>query len=155
MLVAPRPNVCLIHKLIDVGTRKRLFSAPLPIPSSSFCLSFLHSRLSIASAHAFLLVYSVTDPTSFASVKSRLEEIKEQRTDFEVGLTVSSQTLTMPMLKSSSVNRNRVSHPPIRRMCPLSSPGIRRIWFARWITTRPSRGSILPSPSRGNSSQLS
>jgi GTPase SAR1 family protein len=41
-------------------------------------------RLSIASAHAFLLVYSVTDPTSFSSVKSRLEEIKEQRSDFQV-----------------------------------------------------------------------
>ena len=103
-LFVPRLYVCLIHKLIDVGTRKRLlFSAPLPIPSSSFCLSFLHSRLSIASAHAFLLVYSVTDPTSFASVKSRLEEIKEQRTDFEVGLTILSQTRTVPMLKPSSV----------------------------------------------------
>ena len=58
------------------------------LPSISFPSIFplfLHCRLSIASAHAFLLVYSVTDPTSFASVKSRLEEIKEQRTDFEVG----------------------------------------------------------------------
>ena len=62
---------------------------PLTIPSlSSIFLLFRHCRLSIASAHAFLLVYSVTDPTSFASVKSRLEEIKEQRNDFEVGMKI-------------------------------------------------------------------
>ena len=47
-------------------------------------LSLFFSRLSIASAHAFLLVYSVTDPTSFSGVKMRLEEIKEQRSDFQV-----------------------------------------------------------------------
>lgn len=45
---------------------------------------YFFSRLSIASAHAFLLVYSVTDPTSFSGVKMRLEEIKEQRSDFQV-----------------------------------------------------------------------
>ena len=41
-------------------------------------------RLSIASAHAFLLVYSVTNPMSFLTVKQRFEEIREQRTDFQV-----------------------------------------------------------------------
>eukprot|EP00093_Oithona_nana_P009540 09540.XXX_402181_399586_1 [CDS] Oithona nana genome sequencing. len=40
-------------------------------------------RLSIASAHAFLLVYSVTDPLSFVTVKHRFEEIREQRPDFQ------------------------------------------------------------------------
>ena len=40
-------------------------------------------RLSIASAHGFLLVYSVTDPLSFVTVKHRFEEIKEQRSDFQ------------------------------------------------------------------------
>lgn len=46
-----------------------------------FCIP---CRLSIASAHAFLLVYSVTDPLSFVTVKQRFEEIKEQRPDYQV-----------------------------------------------------------------------
>ena len=41
-------------------------------------------RLSIASAHAFLLVYSVTNPMSFLTVKQRFEEIRELRSDFQV-----------------------------------------------------------------------
>ena len=41
-------------------------------------------RLSIASAQAFLLVYSVSDPLSFVTIKHRFEEIKEQRADFQV-----------------------------------------------------------------------
>ena len=45
---------------------------------------FESSRLSIASAHAFLLVFSVTDPTSFAGVRQRFEEIREQRSDYQV-----------------------------------------------------------------------
>ena len=45
---------------------------------------FYPIRLSIASANAFLLVYSVTDPLSFVTVKQRFEEIKEQRSDFQV-----------------------------------------------------------------------
>lgn len=45
---------------------------------------FFFFRLSISSAHAFLLVFSVTDPTSFAAVKQRIEEIREQRKDFQV-----------------------------------------------------------------------
>jgi len=40
-------------------------------------------RLSIASAQAFLLVYSVSDPLSFVTIKHRFEEIKEQRADFQ------------------------------------------------------------------------
>lgn len=41
-------------------------------------------RLSIATAHAFLLVYATTSGPSFASVKQCFEEIKEQRADFQV-----------------------------------------------------------------------
>jgi small GTP-binding protein len=41
-------------------------------------------RLSIATAHAFLLVYSVTSGPSFTAVKQCFEEIKEQRADFQV-----------------------------------------------------------------------
>ena len=44
----------------------------------------MNFRLSIASAHAFLLVYSITDASSFATVKDRFEEIREQRADFQV-----------------------------------------------------------------------
>ncbi|CAO1302180.1 unnamed protein product [Diamesa hyperborea] len=40
-------------------------------------------RLSIATAHAFLLVYATTSGPSFASVKQCFEEIKEQRADFQ------------------------------------------------------------------------
>ena len=50
-------------------------------------------RLSIASAHAFLLVYSVTDPLSFVTVKHRFEEIREQRADFQVSLGRLSMSL--------------------------------------------------------------
>lgn len=44
-------------------------------------------RLSIATAHAFLLVYSVTSGPSFSEVKQCFEEIREQRADFQVGPT--------------------------------------------------------------------
>ncbi|XP_066986990.1 GTP-binding protein Di-Ras2 [Macrobrachium rosenbergii] len=40
-------------------------------------------RLSIANAHAFLIVYSVSDSKSFQTVLQCIEEIKEQRTDYE------------------------------------------------------------------------
>lgn len=41
-------------------------------------------RLSIATAHAFLLVYSVTSAPSLIEVKQCFEEIREQRADFQV-----------------------------------------------------------------------
>ena len=37
------------------------------------------------SAQAFLLVYSATDPESLNYVKRRFEEIREERSDFQVG----------------------------------------------------------------------
>ncbi|CRL00198.1 CLUMA_CG013472, isoform A [Clunio marinus] len=40
-------------------------------------------RLSIATAHAFVLVYSVTSAPSFIEVKQCFEEIREQRADFQ------------------------------------------------------------------------
>ncbi|XP_055379914.1 GTP-binding protein Di-Ras2 isoform X2 [Condylostylus longicornis] len=40
-------------------------------------------RLSIATAHAFLLVYATTSAQSFLSVKQCFEEIREQRADFQ------------------------------------------------------------------------
>ena len=51
-------------------------------------LNCLKPRLSISSAHAFLLVYSAVDPESVHYVKQRFEEIREQRTDFQVKNTV-------------------------------------------------------------------
>ncbi|KAG8225514.1 hypothetical protein J437_LFUL005940 [Ladona fulva] len=38
-------------------------------------------RLCIATAHAFLIVYSVTDAESLDRAKGCLEEVREQRTD--------------------------------------------------------------------------
>lgn len=40
-------------------------------------------RLSIATAHAFLLVYATTSAPSFGCVKQCFEEIREQRADFQ------------------------------------------------------------------------
>lgn len=40
-------------------------------------------RLSIATAHAFLLVYSISEVQSFNTVQQCIEEIREQRPDFE------------------------------------------------------------------------
>lgn len=44
-------------------------------------------RLSIATAHAFLLVYSTTSGPSFSSIKKCFEEIREQRADYQVRLS--------------------------------------------------------------------
>ena len=52
----------------------------------NYLILFFYYRLSIASAQAFLLVYSVSDPLSFVAIKHRFEEIKEQRADFQVCL---------------------------------------------------------------------
>lgn len=43
-------------------------------------------RLSIATAHAFLLVYATTSAPSFSCVKQCFEEIREQRADFQVNV---------------------------------------------------------------------
>jgi GTPase SAR1 family protein len=47
-------------------------------------------RLSIATAHAFLLVYSTCSIASFECVKRCFEELREQRTDFQVILLSNS-----------------------------------------------------------------
>lgn len=41
-------------------------------------------RLSIATAHAFLLVYATTSSPSFECVKMIFEEVREQRPDYQV-----------------------------------------------------------------------
>lgn len=43
-------------------------------------------RLSIATAHAFLLVYATTSGPSFGCVKQCFEEIREQRADFQASI---------------------------------------------------------------------
>lgn len=40
-------------------------------------------RLSIATAHAFLLVYAIDDVSSFDTIKGCFREIQEQRADFQ------------------------------------------------------------------------
>lgn len=40
-------------------------------------------RLSIATAHAFLLVYATTSASSFDSIKRCFEEVREQRADYQ------------------------------------------------------------------------
>lgn len=41
-------------------------------------------RLSVATAHAFLLVYATTSAPSFSCIKQCFEEIREQRPDYQV-----------------------------------------------------------------------
>lgn len=41
-------------------------------------------RLSLATAHAFILVYATTSAPSFACVKQCMTEIRENRPDFQV-----------------------------------------------------------------------
>lgn len=41
-------------------------------------------RLSLATAHAFILVYATTSASSFACVKQCMTEIRENRPDFQV-----------------------------------------------------------------------
>ncbi|XP_012274234.1 GTP-binding protein Di-Ras2 [Orussus abietinus] len=53
-------------------------------------------RLSIATAHAFLLVYAITSQPSFDEVKRCFEEIREQRPDFqEVPIVVAGNKLDL------------------------------------------------------------
>ncbi|KAL1450385.1 hypothetical protein WDU94_002757 [Cyamophila willieti] len=61
-------------------------------------------RLSIATAHAFLLVYSTTCLESFTSVKCYFEEIREQRQDFqEIPIVVAGN-------KSDMTSHHRAVH---------------------------------------------
>ncbi|KAK7794210.1 hypothetical protein R5R35_012534 [Gryllus longicercus] len=53
-------------------------------------------RLSIATAHAFLLVYAITSAASFACVKRCFEEVREQRADFqEIPIVVAGNKLDL------------------------------------------------------------
>jgi hypothetical protein len=57
--------------------------------SRSFKITFQFPAmraLSISSGHAFLLVFSLSCPSSLLLVKTRLEQIREQRQDFKVRL---------------------------------------------------------------------
>ncbi|CAB3387300.1 Hypothetical predicted protein [Cloeon dipterum] len=54
-------------------------------------------RLCIATAHAFLLVYSVTCPASLESAKRCLDEVREQRADFqEIPIVLAGNKIDMP-----------------------------------------------------------
>lgn len=53
-------------------------------------------RLCIATAHAFLLVYAVTSKASLDSVKRCLDEVREQRADFqEIPIVVAGNKLDL------------------------------------------------------------
>ena len=53
-------------------------------------------RLSIATAHAFLIVYSITSNESFLQAKCCLEEIREQRADYqEIPMVVTGNKLDL------------------------------------------------------------
>jgi small GTP-binding protein len=53
-------------------------------------------RLSIATAHAFLLVYATTSASSFESIKHCFEEVREQRADYQdIPLVVAGNKLDL------------------------------------------------------------
>ena len=53
-------------------------------------------RLSIATAHAFLLVYAVTSAASFDGIKRCFEEVREQRADYqEIPIVVAGNKLDL------------------------------------------------------------
>ncbi|CAL8129941.1 unnamed protein product [Orchesella dallaii] len=55
-------------------------------------------RLSIATAHAFLLVYAIDDVSSFETVKGCFQEIREQRADFqEVPIVVAGNKMDVEL----------------------------------------------------------
>ncbi|CAL8128203.1 unnamed protein product [Orchesella dallaii] len=55
-------------------------------------------RLSIATAHAFLLVYAIDDVSSFETVKGCFKEIQEQRADFqEVPIVVAGNKMDVEL----------------------------------------------------------
>jgi len=72
---------------------RKIFSRKDPLDQISFAfispgdLQFpAMRRLSIATAHAFLLVYATSSLPSFECVKRCFEEVREQRPDFQVRL---------------------------------------------------------------------
>lgn len=57
-------------------------------------------RLSITTAHAFLLVYGIDDLSSFEQVKNCFEEIRENRSDFqEVPIIIAGNKSDLPSIK--------------------------------------------------------
>lgn len=63
-------------------------------------------RLSIATAHAFLLVYATTSGPSFLSIKKCMEELREQRADYQVRLLQNSNNNTHLCIDHNNRNRN-------------------------------------------------
>ncbi|PSN43627.1 hypothetical protein C0J52_15025 [Blattella germanica] len=60
-------------------------------------------RLSIATAHAFLLVYATTSAPSFESVKRCFEEVREQRADFQdIPMVVAGNKLDLASIMECS-----------------------------------------------------
>ncbi|KAG8250476.1 hypothetical protein J6590_100721 [Homalodisca vitripennis] len=57
-------------------------------------------RLSIATAHAFLFVYSITSSESYEQVKCCMEEVREQRPDYQdIPIVVAGNKLDMAMYR--------------------------------------------------------
>jgi len=93
-------KTCLIRQFLYTTfqdkykpTIEDLYSEDFSVGESKLKVDFLDTagdvqfpvmrRLSITSGHAFLLIYSVTDPVSLEFVQRRLDEIKTQRVDFK------------------------------------------------------------------------
>lgn len=57
-------------------------------------------RLSITTAHAFLLVYGIDSKESFEQIKCCFEEIREHRSDFqEIPIIIAGNKADLPSIK--------------------------------------------------------
>ena len=82
-------HVLHILRLHNFQFVKPFLQHPKYFQSRSFMIKFQFPAmraLSISSGHAFLLVFSLSCPSSLLLVKTRLEQIREQRQDFKVRL---------------------------------------------------------------------
>lgn len=67
-------------------------------------------RLSIATAHAFLLVYATTSAPSFQSVRQCFDEIREQRADFQVSHLLYGNSYSSAWERDCKIQLEQMTH---------------------------------------------